>query len=236
MQSDASRIDTRLKVLQKAVKRLERHWDDQEMEDLPGEGEAQGDQDVDPIDSPSANNRSESNRTSVASYNSSLRRSPRDLGSIISSSSAMSHMPSMLILAVPESAEMDDSKFGENPSQKDGLVTDQEEGGNWASEDDEKYRAFREETVASLSIDEDPDSELSTTPTFQENLHDLGDLDDNHTDRHIGFDTTSEGHDWVPEAANTSAINPWGTLEALQLLPRPPNCLQNPRPPPLPPV
>ncbi|KAL2054073.1 hypothetical protein ABVK25_005612 [Lepraria finkii] len=85
-----------------------------EREDLPGEGEAQGDQDVDPIDWPSANNRPESNRTSVASYNSSLRRAPRDLGLIISSSSAMSHMPSMLISAVPESAEMDDSKFSES--------------------------------------------------------------------------------------------------------------------------
>ena len=124
MQSDASR----LKVLQKAVKILEWHWDDQEREDLPGEGEAQGDQDVDPIDWPSANNRPESNKTSVASYNSSLRRAPRDLGLIISSSSAMSHMPSMLISAVPESAEMDDSKFGESPCQKDGLVTDQEGG------------------------------------------------------------------------------------------------------------
>ncbi|KAK3178037.1 hypothetical protein OEA41_000169 [Lepraria neglecta] len=227
MQSDASRIDTRLKVLQKAVKRLERHLDDQEREELLGEGEAQGDQAVDPIDSPSANNRPESNRTSVASYNSSLRRSLRDLGSIISSSSAMSRMPSMLISAVPESAE-------QHPSQKGGLVMAQEEGGNGALEDDEKYRAFIE-TVASLKLDEDPDSELSTTPTFQENSPDLGDLDDNHTGHRIGFDTTSEGHDWDSEAANPSAISPCGALEALQLLPRPPDYLQNPRPPPLPP-
>ena len=227
MQSDASRIDTRLKVLQKAVKRLERHLDDQEREELLGEGEAQGDQDVDPIDSPSANNRPESNRTSVASYNSSLRRSLRDLGSIISSSSAMSRMPSMLISAVPESAE-------QHPSQKGGLVTAQEEGGNGALEDDEKYRAFIE-TVASLKLDEDPDSELSTTPSFQENSPDLGDLDDNHTGRRIGFDTTSEGHDWDSEAANPPAISPCGALEALQLLSHPPDYLQNPRPPPLPP-
>ena len=49
------------------------------------------------------------------------------------------------------------------------------------------------------------------------------------------FDTTSEGHNCNSEAANPPAISPCGALEALQLLPRPPDYLQNPRPPPLPP-
>ena len=234
MQSDASRIDAHLNVLQRAVKKLERHLDDQEREELLGEGKAQGDQDVDGTDSPSADNRPGSNRMSVASYNSSLRRSLRDLNSIISSSSTMSRMSSSLNPAIPESAEMNNSDFGEHPSQERSLSSGQEVDGTL--EDDEKYRAFIEKTLAGLKVDEYSESELSTTPTLEENSPALGELDDGYFYHHIDFDQTSEGYDWDSKAANFSAIRPWVTLGRLQVSPRPSNYLQDPRPPPLPPA
>lgn len=236
MQSDASRTDARLKVLQRAVKKLERHLDDQEREEFLEEGRAQGDQDVDGTDSPSAAIRPGCNRTSVASYNTSLRRSLRDLNSIISSSSAMSRTSSLLISAIPESAEMNNPHFGEHPSQEGSLASAQEVDGTL--EDDEKYRAFIEKTLAGLKADEESESEseLSRTPTHEENSPALGDLDDGCFDHRIGFDQTSEGYDWDSKAANLPVTRPWVTLDRLQLSPRPSNCLQGPKPPPLPPA
>lgn len=234
MQSDASRINARLNVLQRAVKKLERHLDDQEREELLGGGKAQGDQDVDGTDSPNVDIRPGSNRISVASYNSSLRRSLRDLNSIISSSSAMSRMSSLLNPAIPESAEMDNSDSGDHLSQEGSLSSGQEVDGTL--EDDEKYRAFIEKTLVGLKVDEYLESELSMTPTLEENSPALCELDDGYSDHRIDFDQTSEGYDWDSKTANFPATRPWVTLDRLQVSPHPSNYLQDPRPPPLPPA
>ena len=96
MQSDASRIDARLKVLQQSVQNLERHLDEEERKITRNEGQIEDEQEPEPINLSNAETRSQSYRMSVASYNSSLRRSLRHLESIISSNSAMSRVPSML--------------------------------------------------------------------------------------------------------------------------------------------
>ena len=236
MQSDASRIDARLQVLQRAVKKLERHLDDQEREELLGEGKAQEEQDVNGNDSSSAAIQPGCNRMSVASYNTSLRRSLRDLNSIISSSSAMSRMSSLFISAIPESPEMDNSHFGEQPSQKSSLASAQEVDGTL--EDDEQYRAFIEKTLAGLKVDEESESEseLSTMSSLEESSPALGDLDDGCFDHRIDFDQTSEGYDWDSEAANLPAIRSWVALDSLRPSPRPSSYLQDPKSPPLPPA
>ena len=234
MQSDASRIDARLNVLQRAVKKLERHLDDQEREELLEGGKAQRDQDVDETDSPSVDIGPGSNRMSVASYNSSLRRSLRDLNSIISSSSAMSRMSSLLNPAIPESAEMDNSGYGEHPSQEGSLSSGQEVDG--PLEDDEKNQAFIERTLVGLQVDGYLETELSMTPTLKKNSPTLAELNDYYFDHRIYFDQTPEGHDWDSKAANFPATRPWVTLNRLPVSPRPSSYLQDPRPPPLPPA
>ncbi|MCJ1378667.1 hypothetical protein MMC17_001766 [Xylographa soralifera] len=231
MQSDASRIDARLKLLQRAVKKLERHLNDQEREELFGEGKAEGDQDIIGTDSPSADIRLQSKRMSVASYNSSLRRSLRDLNSIISSSSAMSRLSNLPISASPELAEMDNSDFSEDRSQEDGPASGQE--ADETLEDDKKYRAFIKKTLTGLKVDEYSESELVTALTLEESSPALGELDDGYVKYRKIFDQRSAGYDWDSKIA-TPPIRARLTSDRLQLSPRPSNLVQDPIPPSLP--
>ena len=233
MQSDASRTYAHLKLLQGAIKRLERHLNDQERDELLGDEKPQGDQDADGTDPPSADIRPESNRTSVASYSSSLQRSLQDLSSIISSSSAMSQLSSLLISGSPELAEMNNSDFGEPPHQEDSLKSGQEVDSTL--EDDEKYQAFIKKTLVGLKSDE-----LLTAPILEESSSTLGELDDGYFDHNIDYEYTSEefiiSYDLDSQVATLPAIRARVNLDELQLSPHPSNYLQDSIRPSLPPA
>lgn len=146
-----ARINHQLEIIYKEVRHLAQQVDKNETEELLREPVAQDQQDT-----KSQGARSRAKRMSIASYNSSLRMSLRNLESIISTSRTMSRAPTMDLLMDPNPAIPKVSTTGP----VDPYSSDDQNSARYSADgelvDVEEYRAMLNEIDTGFHLGDDP--------------------------------------------------------------------------------